>query len=285
MISFSGVITAIKVGWEMPSKNKINRRIILALLLQVLAMVLYFFINYGYSLISNGNFITASMIDAFSHVFYYQFRASPVFNTVVETLFPIVMVGIFLVLISRGITSGDTSKYGFVIDKEKQRVVMNTEEKETKVWLPLSLFQSLFIFGFLMLTSIQLCLFDKVVYPAMLPKLVGVVTIITVLSTLLYSIIIFIQFKDVAELAALQNLMEDSDYLEVRKVMEATIKNNGLQLEGSEFFLELNEYIELGVIKFLPEVKAEKIELDKMYKLEIPRHIRRKYEREILSRN
>lgn len=280
VISFSGIISAIKVGWEMTSKNKINRRLILVLLAQVLVIVLYFFINYGYSLVSSGNFITASLINSFANVFYYQFRAGPMFNTVVETTLPIITVGMLLVFLLKS----DTSKYGFVIDKEKQSVIIDTEEQDTKVWFPLSIFKSLFIFGFFMLTSVQLWLFDNVAYPGMLPKIVGVSAIVASLFTLLYGIIIFIQLKEVAELAALQNLMEDPDYLEVRKVMEATIKNNGLQIEGSEFFIELNEYIDLGLIRLLPEVKAEKIELDKMYKLEIPRHIRKQYETEVLPR-
>ena len=280
VISFSGIISAIKVGWEMTSKNKINRRLILVLLAQVLVIVLYFFINYGYSLISSGNFITASLINSFANVFYYQFRAGPMFNTVVETTLPIITVGMLLVFLLKS----DTSKYGFVIDKAKQSVIIDTEEQDTKVWFPLSIFKSLFIFGFFMLTSVQLWLFDNVAYPGMFPKIVGVSAIVASLFTLLYGIIIFIQLKEVAELAALQNLMEDPDYLEVRKVMEATIKNNGLQIEGSEFFIELNEYIDLGLIRLLPEVKAEKIELDKMYKLEIPKHIRKQYETEVLPR-
>lgn len=280
VISFSGIISAIKVGWEMTSKNKTNRKVMLILFLQMLVLVLYFFIRYGLSLFSNGNFLIASLINNVANIFGYQFIASPMFNTVVEITYPIFGIGV-LILFS---VKRDTLKYGFIIDKEKQYVIINTEKQDSKVWIPVSTFKSIFVFGFFILSSVQLWLFDKVAYPGLLPKIVEVSAIIASLFTMLYSIVIFMKLKEVAELGALQSLIENPDYTEVRKVIEATIKNGGLEVEGSEFFIELNEYIDLGLIRLLPEVKAEKIELDKMYKLEIPRHIRKQYETEVLPR-
>lgn len=272
-----------KIGKGAILKNKWSQWFILSVLLQVAGFTLLLLIEYGASFLQHGNFLIASMINNFFIITGHSFVATPMMN-VLLTLLPIIFgMMLFYLFLPKVI------KYWGKVKNQDTAVSYDEENKEMRISLKsapsmrigIQYFQTCIIFGTSLATTVQLWLFNNFIYPNILPKALLVFAICCSLFTVMYSIIFIWELRELTYSVAIQNLFEDQkDNVELLKIFERIVREGSLKLKGEEFFEALRNYVEIGVIEIFPKVSVNHLELEKNYKLEIPRQIKEVFESE-----
>ncbi|MGI1836870.1 hypothetical protein ACRPK2_05895 [Lactococcus garvieae] len=263
-------------------KSKFNQILLFMIFMEVIGATLVLLIDYGASFMRHGNFLIPSLLDSFLSFFGYSFQATPMMNvmlTVLPFIVGMFMMYFFFPYIFTLFVKQAKEDINLWYNKENKEVICVVKGRQS-TRIDIQYFKIGVLLGVFLVTTLQLWLFNLYIYPQLLPRSIQVFALGSTLVTLLLSIIFIGELRRQAISCLVQNLFEDENHRDLLKIFEVIITRGSLKLKGEDFFEELRNYIEMNMIKIFPQTSVNHLELEKNYKLEIPRQIKEVFESE-----
>ena len=271
-----------KVEIEKILKSKFNRVFLFMVFMEATGVALVLLIDYGASFIRHGNFLIPSLLDGFLSLFGCSFQATPTMNvmlTVLPFIAGMILMYLFFPYILASIAKQAKEEMVLRYNKEDKELICGAKGGQS-IRINTQYFKIGVLLGVFLATTLQLWLFVLYIYPQLLPQSVQIFALGSTLVTLLLSIIFIRELRKQAVSSLIQNLFEDENHRELLKIFDVIITQGSLKLKGEDFFEELRDYIEMDVIKVFPQTSVNHLDLEKSYKLEIPRQIKEVFESE-----